>query len=158
MVMPIPEGYRTLTPILVFKDARRALDFYKQAFGAKELLVMPGPGGKGVMHAEIEIGDCRVMLGEEHPGEELRSAETMKGSPVGFYLRVSNVDTAYRRAVNAGAKASELVEEKFWGDRAGQVKDPFGYSWWIGTHVKDVSPEELKKGAEESMRGMASRA
>jgi uncharacterized glyoxalase superfamily protein PhnB len=132
----------------MFRDARQAIDFYRRAFGAQELFVMPGPDGKGVMHAEIRIGDSIIMLGEEHPGEACKSAQTLGGSPVSFYLYLEDVDEAFRVAVAAGATVAMPVEEMFWGDRVGTVQDPFGHSWSLATHTRDLTPEEVRQGAQ----------
>ncbi|WP_240194457.1 VOC family protein [Desulfopila inferna] len=148
MVEPIPEGYKSLTPMFVFKDARKAIEFYKEAFGAEERFVMPGPDGKGVMHAELKIGSSIIMLGEENPQYDCKSAETFGGSPVSFYLYVEKVDEAFKIAVDAGAEVQMAVEEMFWGDRMGSVLDPFGYSWSLATHTRDLTPEEIAEGAK----------
>jgi uncharacterized glyoxalase superfamily protein PhnB len=148
MTKAIPEGFQSVTPMCMFKDARKAIDFYKRAFGAQELFVMPGPDGKGVMHAEIRIGNSIIMMGEEHPQESCKSAETIGVSPVSFYLYLENVDEAFRVAVAAGAVARMPVEEMFWGDRMGTVQDPFGYSWSLATHTRDLTPEQIRQGAQ----------
>jgi uncharacterized glyoxalase superfamily protein PhnB len=148
MTKPIPEGYHSVTPMFMFKDARKAIDFYKRAFGAQENYVMPGPDGKGVMHAEMRIGNSIIMLGEEHPQEPCQSAETLGGSPVSFYLYLEDVDAAFKVAVAAGAEARLPVQEMFWGDRMGSVQDPFGYSWSLATHSRDLTPEEVRQGAQ----------
>ncbi|BCS54361.1 VOC family protein [Geobacter sp. SVR] len=155
MAHPIPEGYHSVTPIFVFKDARKAIDFYKRAFGAEERFVMPGPEGTGIMHAELKVGDSIIMMGEEHPQQACKSAETLGSSPVGFYLYVENVDAAFRRAVESGATVQMPVEEMFWGDRAGSVNDPFGYNWMLATHTRDLTPEEIREGAKEAFAKMA---
>jgi uncharacterized glyoxalase superfamily protein PhnB len=155
MTKPIPEGFHSVTPMCVVKDARKAIEFYKRAFGAEELFAMPGPEGKGVMHAEIRIGDSIVMMGEENPQEAGKSAETMGGSPVSFYIYVGNADAAFRRAIEAGAESRMPVEEMFWGDRAGTVKDPFGYSWMLATHTKDLTIQEIRQGAQAFFARMA---
>jgi uncharacterized glyoxalase superfamily protein PhnB len=154
MSKAIPAGYHSVTPMLVFKDARKAIDFYQRAFGAQERLVMPGPDGKGVMHAELLIGDAIVMLGEESPQQSCRSAETAGGSPVSFYLYVEQVDAAFDVAVAAGAEVKMPVAEMFWGDRMGTVLDPFGYSWSLASHVKDLSMEEIRQGAQAAFARM----
>lgn len=154
MTKSIPEEYQSVTPMFVFRDARKAIDFYQRAFGAVERLVMPGPDGKGVMHAELQIGSSIIMLGEENPGETCKSAETIGGSPISFYVYLDNVDTAYQQAIDAGAKVGMPVQEMFWGDRIGTVQDPFGYSWTLATHVKDLTQEEINKGAEAFFAGM----
>jgi len=158
MPKPIPEGFASITPVLVFKDCRKAIDFYKQAFGAQELFVMPGPDGKGVMHAELKIGNSIVMLGDEHPQMSCKSAETLGGSPVTFYLYVENVDQAFRRALEAGAKSLMAVEDMFWGDRTGTVEDSFGHHWTLATHIKDLTPQEMQQGAQEAFAKMANQA
>jgi len=155
MTNPIPEGFHSLTPMFMFKDARRAIDFYKNAFGAQERYTMPGPDGKGVMHAELQVGDSIIMMGDENPHENCKSAETIGGSPISFYLYVENVDAAFRRAVEAGAKVQMEVQEMFWGDRCGSVQDPFGYSWMIGTHTRDLTPEEIQEGAKAACTEMS---
>ncbi len=148
MTKAIPEGYQTVTPMFVFKDARKAIEFYKRAFGAQEKYTMPGPDGKGVMHAELRIGSSIIMLGEENPQCLGKSAETIGGSPVGFYLYVENADGAFRRAIEAGAESEMPVDNMFWGDRVGTVQDPFGYKWMLATHVEDLTPEEIEQGAK----------
>lgn len=155
MTKPIPVGFHSVTPMCVVKDARKAIEFYKRAFGAEELFAMPGPEGKGVMHAEVRIGDSIVMMGEENPQEACKSAETMGGSPVSFYIYVENVDAAFRRALEAGAESRMPVEEMFWGDRAGTVKDPFGYSWMLATHTRDLTMQEIRQGAQAFFTRMA---
>jgi len=155
MTNAIPEGYHSVSPMFMFRDARKAIDFYKRAFGATERYAMPGPDGKGVMHAEMMIGNSIIMMGEEHPNESCRSAETIGGSPVSFYLYLENVDEAFGRAVAAGATVRMPLDEMFWGDRAGTVQDPFGYSWTLASHTRDLTPEEIRQGAEAFFAGMA---
>jgi len=155
MTKAIPEGYHSVSPMFMFRDARKAIDFYKRAFGATERYAMPGPDGKGVMHAEMMIGNSIIMMGEEHPNESCRSAETIGGSPVSFYLYLENVDEAFGRAVAAGATVRMPLDEMFWGDRAGTVQDPFGYSWTLASHTRDLTPEEIRQGAEAFFAGMA---
>ena len=157
MTKAIQEGFHTVTPMFMFKDARKAIEFYKQAFGAQERFAMPGPDGKGVMHAELRIGSSIIMMGEENPQEHCKSAETIGGSPVSFYLYLENVDEAFRIALKAGAESRMPVEDMFWGDRAGTVLDPFGYSWTLATHIKDLTPEEIQQGAEAFFARMAER-
>jgi uncharacterized glyoxalase superfamily protein PhnB len=139
----------------VFKDARKAIEFYQRAFGAEALFIMPGPDGNGVMHAEVRIGDSIIMMGEEHPQEACKSAETIGGSPVSFYIYVENADAAFRRALEAGAESRMPVEDMFWGDRAGTVKDPFGYSWMLAIHTKDLTIQEIQQGAQAFFARMA---
>ncbi|HBG07527.1 MAG: glyoxalase [Geobacteraceae bacterium GWC2_58_44] len=155
MANPIPEGFHSVTPMFMFKDARKAIEFYKMAFGAQERYAMPGPDGKGVMHAEVMVGDSIIMMGDENPQQPGKSAESMGGSPVSFYLYVENVDAAFRRAVEAGATSQMPVQDMFWGDRVGSVQDPFGYSWMIGTHTKDLTSEEIAEGAKAAFTEMS---
>ena len=151
----IPEGYHTVTPTFTFKDSRKAIEFYKKALGAVETFVMPGPGGKGVMHAAIKIGNSNIMMGDENREMPCRSAETLGGSPIAFYLYVENADLAFKKAVSSGASEQTPLQDSFWGDRIGTVKDPFGYLWTFATHTKDLTPEQIKKGAEEAMSHQA---
>jgi uncharacterized glyoxalase superfamily protein PhnB len=155
MSSAIPTGYHSVTPMFVFKDARKAIDFYHRAFDAQEHYVMPGPDGKGVLHAEIQIGTSIIMMSEESPQQGCKSAETVGVSPVSFYLYVENVDEAYQRVLDAGAMALMPVQEMFWGDRVGSVQDPFGYRWTLATHVKDLTMEEVRQGAEAAFAQMA---
>ena len=155
MVQPIPEGYQTLTPMFIFKDARKAIEFYKKAFGAEERFVMPGPDGKGVMHAEVRIGNSIFMMGEESPQCPSKSSETLCESPISFYVYLENVDEAFKTAVAAGAEVKMPVEDMFWGDRMGTVQDPFGYSWSPASHTRDLSPEEIQEGAMAAFAKMA---
>jgi uncharacterized glyoxalase superfamily protein PhnB len=148
MTKTIPEGYHSVTPVFVFKDARKAIEFYKRAFGAEEQFVLPGPDGKGVMHAELRIGTSIMMMGEENSQQSCKSAETLGGSPVSFYIYLENVDEAFRIALEAGAESRMPVEDMFWGDRVGTVQDPFGYSWMLATHIKDPTPQEIQQGAQ----------
>lgn len=151
-----PEGYHSVTPSLVVRDARKAIDFYKKAFGARERFVMPGPDGKGIMHAEIQIGDSVIMLGEENPAwPEHKSAQALGGSPVGLHIYLADCDAAYEKAVAAGAKGEKAPEDAFWGDRYAMVKDPFGYGWGLLTHKKDLTPEQMRKAGEEWMASQA---
>jgi PhnB protein len=143
---PIPEKYHTVTPYLIVHDAVQAIEFYKRAFGAVELFRMAGPGGK-VGHAEIRIGDSNVMLADEHPEMGARSPRSIGGSPVSMLVYVENVDAFFNQAVSAGAKVVRPIENKFYGDRSGGLEDPFGYQWFIATHIEDLSPEELQRRA-----------
>lgn len=155
MTQTIPEGYRTVTPMVMFTDVRKAIEFYQRAFGAIERFVLPAPDGKGVMHAELLIGDSIIMLGEEHPAEPCKSAETMQGSPVSFYLYLENVDQAFQRALEAGAAIRMPVQEMFWGDRVGTLQDPFGYQWSLAAHIKDPTPQEIQDGAKAAFARMS---
>ena len=155
MARAIPEGYHTITPAFMHKDSRKAIEFYKKAFGAIERHVTPLPGGEGIMHAEIKIGDSIIMLGDEGPHCPAKSAQTLGGSPIGLYLYVQDVDAAFRRAVGAGAVTRMPVRDMFWGDRMGAVTDPFGYTWTLATRIKDLTPEEIAEGAEEAFASLA---
>lgn len=147
-VNPIPKGYHSVTPGLAVRDAAQALEFYKKAFGAKEKMRMPGPDGK-IMHAEIMIGNSHIMVGEEMPEMNHLSPQALNGTPVNLYVYVKNVDKAFDQAVRAGATVVMPVMDAFWGDRHGALKDPFGHSWGLATHKRDLSPKEIKKAAEE---------
>ncbi|MEY2490926.1 MAG: PhnB protein [Verrucomicrobiota bacterium] len=147
-VKPIPEGMHTVTPHLICAGAAEAIEFYKQAFGAVELSRMPGSDGK-IMHASICIGDSVMMLNEEMPEWGSFGPEHLKGSPVTIHLYVENADAAFEQAVRAGAKVTMPLDDMFWGDRYGKVEDPFGHQWSIGTHVRDVSPDEMQKAMEK---------
>ncbi|HET9533289.1 MAG TPA: VOC family protein [Blastocatellia bacterium] len=143
-VNPIPEGYRSITLYLCVNGAANALEFYKNAFGATELMRMQDPSGK-IGHAEIKIGDSRVMLADEFPEMGFRSPQSLGGSCVTIHLYVEDVDATVSQAVSAGAKLVKPVEDQFYGDRAGSLEDPFGHSWYVATHKEDVSPEEIEK-------------
>jgi uncharacterized glyoxalase superfamily protein PhnB len=158
MNQPLPAGYHTLTPSLILRDARKAIAFYKSAFDAKEVDVMVGPDGR-VMHAEIRIGDSMLMIGEENPAwPAFKSAETIGASPISLHLYFPDADAAFQRALDAGAKAEMPLDDMFWGDRYGKVKDPFGYVWGIATRVKNLTPEEVRKAGQEWMAKMAASA
>lgn len=154
-VKPIPDGFHTITPYLIVKDAAAALAFYKQALGAEEILRMKGPDGS-VMHAEIKVGDSPIMIGQECPHMGARSAETLGATPVGLCLYVKDCDAAFKQAVSAGAKALRPVMDQFYGDRSGTVTDPFGHQWTIGTHKEDLTPAQLQQRCDEFMKQMAS--
>jgi uncharacterized glyoxalase superfamily protein PhnB len=147
-VSPIPKGYHTITPGLAVRNAAQAIDFYKKAFGAKEKMRMPGPDGK-IMHAELQIGDSPIMLGEENPQMNNLSPQSLNGTPVNLYVYVKDVDKVFDQAVKAGATVTMPVMDAFWGDRNGQVKDPFGHTWGIATRKRNLSEKEMKKAAEE---------
>jgi PhnB protein len=151
-VKPIPDGYHSVTPYLILNDATAALEFYKKALGAVELMRMPAPGGK-IGHAEIKIGDSPVMLADENPEMNARSARTIGGSPISLMVYVEDVDALVARAVAAGAKLVPPVANQFYGDRTGGIDDPFGFHWYIATHVEDVPPAELEKRAAKAMGG-----
>ena len=143
IVKPIPDGFHTLTPYLSIRGAAQAIDFYKRAFGATERFRMLGPDGKRVGHAEIVIGDSIVMLADEFPEYGNSSPQTLNGTPVCFGLYVKDADSAYKRAVDAGATVLKPIADQFYGDRAGTVQDPFGHRWTLMTHKEDLSPSEL---------------
>jgi PhnB protein len=153
-VRPIPEGYHSVTPYLTVNDAARAIDFYKRAFGAQEILRMDAPGGK-IAHAEIRIGDSVIMLGDESPQSAARSPQSLGGTTGGLMLYVQNVDAVYNQAVAAGAQAEAPPTDMFWGDRYGRLKDPFGHSWSVATHTEDVAPAEMQKRMKEFAAKMA---
>lgn len=142
----IPKDYNSVTPYLVIKDAARAIEYYKKVFGATEVFRMNGPDGK-VGHAEIQIGNSRIMLSDENPamGEGHTSAATVGGSPVSLYVYLPDVDRVVERATAEGGKVLKPVENQFYGDRNGFLRDPFGHLWGIATHVEDVSPKELEQ-------------
>jgi len=154
---PIPDGYRTATPYLIVKGAADAIEFYKRAFGATELLRMADPQGR-VGHAEIKIGDSVIMLADEHPTMGYRGPRSLGGSSVSILLYLEDVDGVFERAVKAGAKAQRPVMDQFYGDRSGTLEDPFGHVWTIATHVEDVEPEEMKRRAEAAMKSAAAPA
>jgi PhnB protein len=153
-VKPIPDGYRTVTPYLTLNDAAAGLDWYKKALGAEEVVRMPGPGGKGVMHAEMRIGDSMVMLGDECPGADGKSPQSLGGTTMGIFLYVPDVDKAYDRAIKAGATKGMPPTNMFWGDRYCKFVDPFGHSWSMGTHIEDVPPGEMPERARKAMEQM----
>jgi PhnB protein len=151
-VKPIPDGYHTVTPYLIIKDAASALEFYKKAFGATELFRMAQPDGR-IGHAEIKIGDSRIMLADEFPEMGHRSPLTLGGSSVSILLYVEDVNALATRAIAAGAKVISPVKDQFYGDRSGNFADPFGHLWTIATHVEDLAPEEIEKRAAAAMAG-----
>jgi PhnB protein len=153
-VKPIPEGYHSATPYLTVHDAAGAIEFYKKAFHARELLRMPMPGGK-VAHAEIKIGDSVIMLGDESPMAGTRSPHSLGGTASGVMLYVDDCDKVYNQAVSAGATAEAPPADMFWGDRYGRLKDPYGHSWSIATHKEDVAPAEMEKRMKEFQAKMS---
>ena len=152
-VKPVPEGYHTVTPYLTVRDAARAIEFYKQAFGAKEKGTMKGPDGK-VMHASLRIGDSMLMLNDEFPDYGTLSPLSTGGSAVTIHIYTDNVDAAFNRAVSAGAQVKMPLADQFWGDRYGVVADPFGHKWSLGAHIKDMSPEEMQREQDRAMAAM----
>jgi PhnB protein len=149
-VRPIPEGFHTLTPHLICSGAADALTFYTKAFGAVETSRMPGPNGK-LMHAQMRVGDSVFMLADDFPDYGSVGPSALKNTPVYLHLYVEDVDAAFARAVEAGAKPIMPVSDMFWGDRYGQLEDPFGHRWSIATHKRDMTPEQMRAEMEQSM-------
>ena len=148
-VQAVPKGHHTVTPHLIVNKASEAIDFYKKAFGATEVSRFAGPDGK-IMHAEVQIGDSRVMLGDEMPEMGARGPKAIGGTPVGLFLYLNDVDRFWKQATGAGAKQVEPLINQFWGDRSGCVEDPYGHRWWLSQHIEDLSDEELGKRAKEA--------
>jgi len=156
-VKPIPEGFHTVTPYLVVRDTKRALEFYKKAFGAETRLAMPGPDGR-IMHAEFRIGDSILFMSDENVAmaPQLKAPESNGGIATGStFLYVPDVDAVVKRAVDAGAKLTMPVADQFWGDRFGKVIDPFGHHWGVATHKEDLSPQDMQKRQAEWEKKMA---
>jgi uncharacterized glyoxalase superfamily protein PhnB len=152
----VPEGYRTVTPHLTIKGAAEAIEFYKKAFGAREIRRSPAPDGK-LMHAEIQIGDSRIFLNDEFPEMGASSPLALKGTPVTMHLFVEDCDQVFDKAVKAGATVAMPLADQFWGDRYGLLVDPFGHRWAVASHLKDMTPEQMRAAAEEAMKQMAKR-
>ena len=155
MAKPIPDGYHSLTPYLVVNNAASAIDFYKRAFGAIEFFRMDDPSGR-IGHAELQIGDSRLMLADEYPEQGFTAPATPGKAGVTMHLYVENVDAVFNQAVAAGAKAVRPLENQFYGDRTGSVVDPFGHSWYLATHVEDLTEEEMGKRAAAAFAGKSS--
>jgi uncharacterized glyoxalase superfamily protein PhnB len=151
----VPAGFSTVTPHLVVRDAAQAIEFYKKAFGAKETVRMPGPGGK-IMHAEIKIGDSHLFLADEMPEWGSKSPLTLGGTGTTISLYVEDADAVYNQALAAGAQIKMPLADQFWGDRYGKLLDPYGHEWGVATHLEDLSPGEMKKRQEAAMAQMAS--
>jgi len=143
-VKPVPDGYHTATPYLIVKGAAKAIEFYKQAFGATEVERMKMPDGK-IAHAEIKIGDSIIMLGDEAPQHGTRGPKSLGGSPCGLYLYVEDVDQTFNRAITAGATATMAVKDQFYGDRNGSLVDPFGHTWYVATRQENLSMDEIRQ-------------
>lgn len=143
-VKPIPEGYHAVTPYLIVKGAARAIEFYKQAFGASEIMRFPGPDNT-IAHSEIKIGDSVVMLADAPANAEFRDPQSLGGSSVGLMIYVPEVDKTFKNALSLGAKQTRAVVDQFYGDRSGTLTDPFGHVWTVATHVEDVSAQEMQK-------------
>jgi PhnB protein len=151
----IPAGFHTATPVLTVRDGASVLDFYKRAFGAQEIMRMPGPDGS-LMHAEIKIGDSVLMVSDEQPNMGCRAPVSVGGCTSYVYLYVQDVDAVFKKAVEAGAKVIMPPTDMFWGDRFGQVEDPAGQRWGLATHKEDVSPDEMAKRQQQFFASMAS--
>jgi PhnB protein len=147
----IPEGYNSVTPYLVIKGAAKAIEYYKNVFGATVVVRMDGPDGK-VGHAELQIGDSRIMLADENPAMGYRSAETIGASPVSLYVYMPDCDAIVEKAAKQGGKILKPVADQFYGDRSGFFQDPFGHLWGVATHKEDVSAEEMEERAKKAMQ------
>jgi PhnB protein len=152
---PIPEGYHTVSPYLAVEDAARAIDYYAKAFGAKEVVRMDAPDGT-IGHAELEVGDSRIMLSDPFPQSSTRPPKELGGTSVSVFMYVEDVDAVVKQAVDAGATVTMEVADQFWGDRFGTITDPFGHVWNVATHVEDVPPEEIAERAKTAMAGGSS--
>ncbi len=148
-VKPTPEGFHSVTPYLFIKGAAQAMEFYKNVFGAAELVRMPSPNGQ-IMHAELKIGDSIVMLGDENPQIGALSPLSIGGTASSLHVYVANVDAVVQKAIDAGAKSVRPVADQFYGDRSGTVIDPFGHMWSVATHIEDVAPEEMRRRAAKA--------
>jgi PhnB protein len=153
-VSPVPAGYHTATPYLTVNDGAGALDFYKRALGAREVMRMSAPGGK-IGHAEIRIGDSVIMLSDEFPGTSTKAPTSLGGTTGSVMLYVPNVDAAFKRAVDAGGKSLMAPADMFWGDRFGKLEDPYGNQWGMATHKEDVPPKQMAERAKAAMAAMA---
>ena len=151
----VREGYQTVTPALTVRNGAEAIEFYKKAFGAEEIMRVPGPDGKSIMHAEIRVGTSRIMLGDEAPSMGCLAPVTLGGPGGSLYVYVPDVDAAFKRAVAAGAKVLMPVTDMFYGDRFGQVEDPSGHRWGLATHVEDLAPAEMARRQREFFASMA---
>ena len=153
-VKKIPDGYHSITTMLIVKDGLKAIEYYKKVFGAIDKGTMMMPDNKSVAHAELLIGDSKIMLSDEFPEMKSLSPTTIGGSPVSLYLYVEDVDKTFNLAVTEGGKSLFPVQDRFYGDRHGSIQDPFGHIWSIATHIKDLTKEEMKKAAEEAFSKM----
>jgi PhnB protein len=151
---PIPEGFHSVTPGLVVRGAAQAIDFYKKALGAEELVRMPGPDGT-IMHAELKIGDSIIFISDESPGRGTKSPQTLGGCTGTLNIYVPNVDQVFKQALAAGGKETMAVADQFWGDRYGSFTDPFGQSWGVATHKEDLTAEEMKTRMQDFFSSMA---
>jgi PhnB protein len=151
-VRPIPEGYHSITPYLVISGAAKAIDWYKQAFGAQQTLRMEDPTTGKIGHAELKIGDSYIMLADEYPDMGYRSPKTLGGAGISLLLYVKDVDGTVKEAVDAGAKLERPLQDQFYGDRTGTIQDPFGHVWTIATHIEDVSAEEMLERSKKAFQ------
>jgi PhnB protein len=151
-IKPVPDTYRRVTPSLIVKDAEKALKFYAEVFGATERMQFPGPGGT-IAHAEIEIGDSVIIIEDEFPqrGTKAPASEGVEGTPFSLFIYVEHVDAVIENAIKLGAKLKRPPEDQFYGDRDGNIVDPFGHSWTIASHIEDVSPEEMTRRMSKMM-------
>ena len=154
-VKKIPDGYHSITPMLIVKDGLKAIEYYKKVFGAIDKGTMMMPDNKSVAHAELMIGDSKIMLSDEFPKMKSLSPTSIGGSPVSLYLYVEDVDKTFNLAIAEGGKSLFPVQDRFYGDRHGSIQDPFGHIWSIATHIKDLTKEEMKKAAEEAFSKMS---
>ncbi|MDX6506035.1 MAG: PhnB protein [Gaiellaceae bacterium] len=152
-VKPIPEGYHSLTPYLAVEDAARAIDFYKDAFGAQETIRMPGPDGK-IAHAELQLGDSKLMLSDPFPQSDVQPPSTRGGPTGSVFMYVEDVNAIFEQAQRAGAKVVTELEDMFWGDRFGTLSDPFGHIWSLAQHTEDLSEEEMAERSKAAMAEM----
>ena len=153
-VNPVPEGYNTVSVYMVVPKAKEALDFYGKAFGAETVSSMVGPDGESIMHAELKIGNSRVMLTEENPQWNMKSPATLGGSPVSMHVYVQDSDAAFNKAVEAGCEVAFPMENAFWGDRYGKVTDPYGFTWGFASRIEELSEEEVTRRGQEWMANM----
>jgi len=151
-IKPVPEGMHTITPHIVCKDAARAIDFYRRAFGAIEIARQATPDGR-ILHAMIQIGTSPLMIVDEFPDWQCLGPQSLKGSPVTLHLYVEDADAVFARAKEAGARETMALADAFWGDRYGKLEDPFGHSWSVATHVRDVTPEEMASAVKNMFSG-----
>jgi PhnB protein len=151
---PVPEGYSTLTTYLAVDDAGAAIDYYKRAFGAEEHVRMHGPDGK-VGHAELQIGDSKLMLSDPMPQSSTKPPREIGGTSASIFMYVENVDAVFEKAVDEGATVTMAVEDQFWGDRFGTITDPFGHVWSIASHIEDLTPEEIEERGKAAFAAMS---
>ena len=152
-VKPIPEGFTSITPHLVVRGAAEAIEFYEKAFGAEELVRLPSPCGKFIMHSTLRIGNSMIMLVDEFPDMGCISPQSINGTPVTVHLYVEDADAVYTKAVAEGAKETMPLENTFWGDRYGKLEDPYGHSWSVATHLEDLTPEQIMENAKKAFGG-----